>query len=831
MASETSQLSLNLLGPPEVRLGGRLLAFPTRKALALLIYLTLEKGPQPRQHLATLLWPESSPERSLASLRNDLNRLQAALRQADDSSPPFSYLSITHDTLASNPDAGILLDLHTVARAYLLARSDRSSRIPPNGSASLPLLLSAADCQRGDFLVGFSLSNAPEFDDWVAIQREVWRRRLGLILDRLSEIQFANGEFVRATETDAQWIALDALNEVAYRHKMRTHFAAGERSLALETYEACRAVLAAELGVEPEPDTEALATLIRSQHLHPRPSHRSDTPVAFLESRFAGRTCEYQTLIEHYERAAAGQPQVFILRGEAGIGKTRLATEFLTWAGTQGGAKVLQGDAFESSHHMPFQPLLDALRLWIKHERMDSFGVASFKSPQNWPAEAWLAPLNQLLPELRQHYPDLPSIPLEHMPLKTGKGQTRFFEPFVRFTLALARESPLVLFVDDLQWADRATLDLLHYAIRRWLQNATRADGDTRVLLLVSLRAEALHPMAHILPTNATRETSFWGISEWLAQITREFQPAQQDLSHPASLCHLELKPLDEQDTTQMVNVILSPPATDFAQWIFDETRGQPFYLMETLKDLLERRVLHPKRQATGQAKTGWFFTVDAEHDLGKTVRVPSTVRAVIRSRLDRLSPNAFGLLAAGAILEQHITFEHLCAVSNTTEDLALPALDELVSSRLLLEVAQPESASIYVFANDMIRDVVYTEAGDARRRLFHRRAIDSLEAVKASPAVLAHHALAAGLAEAAFRHCLSAAHEALRLSAAGEAIIHFEQALQLVQEGLSPGPSDKAKIRELYLQLSQAYELSDQSEQAVRISEALEQIAKNVEK
>ena len=160
-------------------------------------------------------------------------------------------------------------------------------------------------------MAGFSLSDAPDFDDWETNQREVWNRRLGLILDRLSEIQFASGEFAGAAETASRWIALDALNEVAYRRKMRAHFAAGERGQALETYEACRLILAAELGVEPEPDTAALAVLIRAQ-LSSRPSaplpHRPDTAVAFLEKLFAGRTSEHQALEKCYERAAAGQP-------------------------------------------------------------------------------------------------------------------------------------------------------------------------------------------------------------------------------------------------------------------------------------------------------------------------------------------------------------------------------------------------------------------------------------------------------------------------------------------------------------------------------------------
>jgi DNA-binding SARP family transcriptional activator len=784
MADPTLPLRLFALGPPEVRLGEILLTFPTRKTLALLIYLGVEEGLQPREHLAALLWPESNSERSHANLRSTLGHLQKALRHTEGQTQT-SYLSVTHQSLGLNPDADIDFDLQTVGQAYALARADRASRTLPEGSNSLPLLRSAAACQRGDFLAGFSLGDAPGFDDWAAIQREIWNRRLGLILDRLSEIQFASGEFAGAAETASRWIALDALNEVAYRRKIRAHFAAGERGQALDTYEACRALLAVELGVEPEPDTAALAERIRTQAV-PIPSHarrttpqqrRADTSVAFLGNLFAGRTREYRHLVKSYEIAKAGQPQLVVLRGEAGIGKTRLARKFIHWASAQG-AELLQGSAFESGSHLPFQPLVDALRLRLDGEN----------SPKELSDDVWFSPLSQLLPELRQRDPHLSTVPVERSgPDEVSK--TQLFEPLVQLTLALAKRAPLVLFVDDLQWTDSATLDLLQYAIRRWQASAAR------VMLLVSLRSEALHPMTQPQQTDGPR-----GLSQWLARIEHELAPV-----------HLELAPLGERETVQMVQSILAPPAADFAQWLYDETHGQPFYLVETLKDLLERRVLHPKRHAEGQ----WRFAVDAEHDLGQAVRVPSTVHAVIRSRLNRLSPNAFSLLAGGAVLEQRLTFERLYAISNVSEDLALPALDELISGRLLQEAAQPSAASTYAFTNDMLRDVVYTEAGDARRRLFHQRALEILAAAGDSAAVLAHHALAAGLMQAAFHHSLAAGREALRLSAVSEAIIHFERARQIVQEiSLSEVPGE-AELRDLDMQLSRAYELGGQTEKA----------------
>jgi DNA-binding SARP family transcriptional activator len=797
------------LGPPDVRLGARRLAFPTRKTLALLIYLAVERGEQPREHLAALLWPESSPSRSHASLRNTLGHLQAALRPTGRKART-AYLSVTHQALALNSDAGVEIDLHTVERAYQAARAARAGRSSPEaaeGLAGLPDLQAAAASQRGDFLAGFSLGDAPGFDDWADLQREVWRRRLGLILDRLSEIQFARGEFAATAETAARWIGLDALNETAYRRKMRAHFAAGERGQALETYEACRAALAAELGVEPEPDTAALAARIRAPHAphalarpaaagpsQAPPAEALNTPVTFLENQFAGRHAERRALMACYALAAAGQPQVVVVRGEAGIGKTRLAHEFLARAAAQG-AEVLEGRTFESSRGLPYQPLLEAIRPRL--ERDDAL-----PGP---PDAAWWAPLRQLFPQLRAREPERPP---GRAQAAASAGQTRLVEALVHLTLALADPAPLVLFVDDLQWADSATLELLQVAMRRWRERAAR------ITLVVSLRSEALRPMAQ--PALAGPVS----LSEWLVQVERELEPLQ-----------LELGPLGEGDTLEMVLAILSPPAADFAHWLFHETRGQPFYLMETLKDLLERGALHPRRRAAGE----WAFEVDSEHDLGQAVRVPSTVRAVIRSRLDRLSPNAFTLLAAASVLDRQATFERLCALANLAPDPALPALDELVSGRLVLEEAPPGAglgaglgaslgaAGAYAFANDMVRDVAYTEAGDARRRLFHRRALKVLAADRDAAALLAHHALAAGLPEAAFEHSLAAGQAALRLAAASEATAHFETARRLAREAGLAGPAFESQLRDLYGGLGRAYELGGEHEQARAVYAELE--------
>ena len=736
-------LKFALLGRTDVRHDGVPLALPTRKALALLVYLAAEGGIYPREKLAVLLWPESDRERSRAMLRYTLTTLRRALR--DPVGMP--HLISDRDAVGLDFSADVEIDLHALEAAHLLVRQAAAGATSAGAAShTLGTLQRAADRYRGEFLADLSLPDAPGFDDWASHWRESWHQKMEGVLARLAQFLAERGEFTEAIETARRWITASPMNEEGYRCLMRLYLSIGDRVKALQTYEACQTVLHTELQVTPTPETVALAERVRIaeplRRAIAQETARSSDPHMPLEGPLVGRSGEFLTLVERYHATRGGRAEVVILRGEAGIGKTRLAKEFLAWA-TGHEADVLEGRAFETGGRLPFQPLVDALRPRLDREN----------APESLLSDVWLTELGRLLPELRDRYPDLPG-PIGD----EAAARTRLFEAIVRLGQSLARRTPVVLFVDDVQWADASSLDLLHYAARRWTENGIP------LLLLLSVRAEALADM----PT----------INEWLIGLRRDLAPTE-----------LELRPLTAQDTLQLVRGFgtrgghagtaqsADPILERVARWLFAETSGQPFFAVETIRALLERGTLALRMRDDGGWEVAPHVGVADLATLGNVL--PPGVRAVVRARLARLTHPARELLAAAAVLGQGFNFDQLCRVADLGEDEALSATDAVVRAHLLREVAVDGEGVVgtYAFTHDKIRDVAHAEAGTARQRVFHRRALAALQGT-ASAAQLARHALIAGLQQPTVRFSLAAGDEALRLLAARDALAHYDRAV-----------------------------------------------------
>src|SRR5438477_9805194 len=339
-----SQLQLSLLGTPVVKHGECTLTFSTRKALALLVYLAVEGGTHPRKSLSEAFWPELDAKHGRAALRATLLELRKLLEGSHGPGEP-AHLLVERDMLGVEQGSSLLLDLRLVESASKqLARGT-----PPLADQAREELLAqlerATGVARGPFLAGFTLRDSQFFDDWTRQQREYWHLRLHQLFDAMSMLYDRSGDVERAIDTVSRWLSFDALNEEGYRRLMRLRFLQGDRAGALRAYANGRAVLADQLQVEPEPETVALAKRIRHTAPFRSPQLRSllpphasprQPPANLLDGPFLGRTTQFGTLIECYQRMHAGQPQLVLLQGETGIGKTRLTTEFIGWAQAQG---------------------------------------------------------------------------------------------------------------------------------------------------------------------------------------------------------------------------------------------------------------------------------------------------------------------------------------------------------------------------------------------------------------------------------------------------------------------------------------------------------------
>jgi DNA-binding SARP family transcriptional activator/tetratricopeptide (TPR) repeat protein len=710
-----STLKLALLGIPQVVHAEAAVAFPTRKALGLLAYLATEGGLHSRDKLIALLWPESDDASSRATLRSTLARLREAL--ANDA---IKHLKTQRDLVGIDASAGLELDLHVIQAASNLS------------STSEQLVMAAALC-RGEFLEGFGLRDATEFDDWLAAQRQVWNGRMARILDRLSEAQMDRGQVRDAIATTSQWLTFEPLDETAYRRSMQLFAILGDRSAALRAFEACRSRLERELGVAPAPETQALAERIRTRLDAPSAPPIAAVTVTLETAGVAplvGRELEVARLSAAYRLARQGRCHVVLLQGEAGIGKTRLADEFLAWASMQG-ADVLRGRAFEAGGRLPFQPLVDTLRPRLEREN----------APEDLLSDVWLAELGRLLPELRDRYPDLPPPAGDD-----AAARARLYEAIARLGQAFAERAPLVLFVDDIQWADTASLDVLRYATGRWAQT------QANVLVLLAVRAEALA----VTPQ----------LSEWLTGLGRDIQ-----------VIRLDLQALPAEDTFLFVR-LLGVQEPRFATWLHEETGGEPFFLVEMVKALLERGVLTAESTNAQEARLTLVAPMAADFWRGL---LPPGVRDVVRARLSWLSPAAQTLLTAGAVLGQAVSLVRIARVANLSDDAALLALEECMRSRLLREETQADQAR-YLFAHDKIRQVAYADISHARQQLLHRRALEVLQEAGARPAELAQHAEAAGLLERALDLNVAAGDEARMLLAASDAAARYQAAMILAQ-------------------------------------------------
>ena len=452
-------LAIRLLGPPRVQRDGVLVAFDTRKAVALLAHLALAQRPRAREALCGLLWPAYDLDRARGALRRTLSTLRKGI--GDD------RIDTAGDAIALKREPRLELDV------------DQFRALATDGAA-LESLSEAVALFSGDFLEGFSLRDSPDFDDWQIGEARALERELASALRRLVEHLVARGEFEQAVTHARRWLDLDPLHEPAHRELIRVFAWSGDRAAALEQYRACVRTLSRELGVAPVDETATLYTQVSDGGLAPpaeaRAPHatRPRPPLAPpADLPLVGRAQEVAALVDAH---AAAKPDggLAVIEGEAGIGKTRLATEFARRA-RGGGAVVLAARCHDDEAGLPYGPVVELLREAVRQPGPGGWSGAV--SPQR------LADASLLLPELAGLAQDVPA----PLPLEGPGAQVRLLEGVAAvLSAACAGSEPGVVWLDDLHAADEATVDAACYLGRRLRGRA--------LLLVVSWRSEALPP-------------------------------------------------------------------------------------------------------------------------------------------------------------------------------------------------------------------------------------------------------------------------------------------------------------------------------------------------
>jgi DNA-binding SARP family transcriptional activator len=680
-----------------------------RKARALVYYLAAHRGPVAREQLLALLWPDLEERAARHTLSATLSELRKTFGK---------LLIVDKEALALAPEVEV------DARLF----EERLS--PPSGD--LEALAGALRYYRGDFLEGFTLPGCPQYCDWQVAERERYRRLAICGLATLAELYEKRGSLHEALEAVNRALELDPLQENLHRACMRLHYLAGDRPGAIRQYHRLRKLLDEEMGVPPMPQTQALYdAIVTDTYPHPgstpvvglgqpqpgRRSGRAPGTGSFVLP-FVGRRSELQALCGLASDRRGG---LVLIEGHPGVGKTRLVEEFLR----EEAALTIRGAGRELEQAIPYHPITEALRDLVSHPDWPALDAVVKSSL----APIWLAEIHRLVPEMT-----LSSNVSQHT--DAAVGEYRLWEAVNQFLLALARRRPVIVFLDDLHWADASTLSLLGYLVRR-------AAGEP-ILFVAAARPVGSRSRLAALIRGLTRENL---------------------------LVRLPLPPLQADDIALLAGCLSPSHSGMLAEWLTRGSEGNAYVLTELVRHLRERGIL----DENGSLDPG---------GLSATPLVPRTVEEFVKARLERLSETARRLLDVAAVVGRDFDVETVARVAPLSEEAVLDGLDELASVGLIRSL----NGRRYSFDHSLTREVAYRELSETRRQWLHRRVAEALEnthrgCLEAVAAKIAWHFGQSNSPERAGVYALWAGNQASRLGAWTEAIAFYEQAVAVADD------------------------------------------------
>lgn len=547
-------------------------------------------------------------------------------------------------------------------------------------------------------------------------------------------------------------LAEHPLHERHWGQLMITLHREGRESEALDTYRQARELFADQLGTEPgeqlqQLHQEFLASIVpddaagadsasgapRSDHTFlaagVQPPSLPRDIVRRVSSSFTGRDREFETLAKEWSRSGDDLRMVTIT-GEPGIGKTRLAAEFGAALGDQG-TQVLFGRC-DTSLTVPYQPFTEMMR-------SDLHALTGDRLMQRLgphPAE-----LTRLLPELATRLPD------DVQPLRSDAAteQYRTFDAVAGWFAEMSKTEPLVIVIDDLQWAEQQTVLLLRHLVRspRAIRGLVIATYRDRELAGAEARSD--------LVTGFTRQSE--------------------------TLVHLPLTGLDEHEATALFTAELGAagaPHTsdDLPAWVASSSGGNPLFVVELA------------RQFAGADEAPAASGRPASE---ATIELPAGLREVVESRLDRLPAQLRELLSHAAIIGRE--FDPL--VLRATSDIDEIEIDDLIRSAAHAQLIEPVTGPRlrYAFCHDVVRAALYDMTPPLHRAAAHRRVAEAIELIHAGDPHPHHHDLGHHYSAAAVVGSTEEAVHYLRLAgdadverrAPAVAIGHYRRALELM--------------------------------------------------
>jgi len=450
------------------------------------------------------------------------------------------------------------------------------------------------------------------------------------------------------------------------------------------------------------------------------------------QGMMVGRASELDLIKQLLDEAASGGGKLVFVGGDAGIGKTRLIEEVITYAHLRG-ARVFSTKCYEGQ--VPYEPFTRIIRDLVNEATPNDAAVVIGEHA---------ADLARIVPGIREKVRDAP----EPIPLPPDKEKARILEGFTRVLVNLSARAPLVLVLDDLHQADRATLELLRY-LSPEIQRR-------RLIVIAAFRSEDLD-----------RLTDF---ADVLKQLLRERHTTRVTVGALS---------LDEVGELMQTMAGHRTRPVHFARRIHEVTEGNPYFIEQVIQALFEQRVLYLK---DGQWSTD--FDQGARY---AEMPVPASILAAVEARLQPLSEECRRALIHAAVLGRQFSLEMLAQVLTLTEDRLLDLLDEALHARLIKEV-RVSGEDRYEFAQAMTREALYDGISRHRRRRLHGQVGQALETVYGEQAAdhaseLAAHFLEAGDDGRSILYALLAAEKAETLFAHEEAIRWYETARELLED------------------------------------------------